>query len=170
MKFYLLAFFVLGVALAQNSESNADDLWSWISGPKQGENGENKQTQQKSVDEVVDSILQNGRQGRNLQGYDEIYSDPAVQQAIQNGNDTTARHYIKDRLCNLGLMQVEGRSLYGLSYLFPRTAIELTKPLLFLTVRGRRSCSKRFSPPQWCHLCSTGRRQASRTPNSSCPR
>lgn len=46
------------------------------------------------------------RQGRNLEGYDEIYSDPNVKNALQLGNDTIARTYIRDKLCTLGLMNV----------------------------------------------------------------
>lgn len=46
------------------------------------------------------------RQGRALQGYDEVYSDPNVQEALQKGDDGEARNIIKDRLCYLGLMQV----------------------------------------------------------------
>ncbi|KAK3917491.1 Phenoloxidase-activating factor 2 [Frankliniella fusca] len=53
--------------------------------------------------DVIDDILRSGRQGRNLEGYDEVYADPNVQDALQNGNETSARHYIKDRLCSLGL-------------------------------------------------------------------
>lgn len=56
--------------------------------------------------DVIDDILRSGRQGRNLEGYDEVYADPNVQDALQNGNETSARHYIKDRLCNLGLSSV----------------------------------------------------------------
>lgn len=98
----------MGTAIAQKPESNADDLWSWITPGSQNESGEQKKqaVEESKVDEVVDTILQSGRQGRNLDGFDEVYRDPAVQEAIQNGNDTTARHYIKDRLCTLGLMQV----------------------------------------------------------------
>lgn len=56
--------------------------------------------------DVIDDILRSGRQGRNLEGYDEVYTDPNVQDALQTGNDTSARHYIKDRLCSLGLSSV----------------------------------------------------------------
>lgn len=58
------------------------------------------------VDTVIDDILVSNRQGRNLEGYDEVLSDPNVKSALQLGNDTVARSYIKDKLCNLGLMNV----------------------------------------------------------------
>lgn len=109
MKVLWISFLVLGVALANNSESNADDLWSWIGGSEKQESVSESQKQirhTESVDQVADNILQSSRQGRILQEYNQIYNDPEVQHAIQSGNDTTARHYIKDRLCNLGLMQV----------------------------------------------------------------
>lgn len=59
-----------------------------------------------SVDNVVDTILVSNRQGRNVEGLDEIYQDPNVKQALDSGDDTQARNVIKDRLCRLGLMQV----------------------------------------------------------------
>ncbi|EZA61689.1 hypothetical protein DMN91_003623 [Ooceraea biroi] len=70
---------------------------------------------QQSIESVIDNILVSNRQGRNLEGYDEIYSDPDVKNALQLGNDTIARTYIKDKLCSLGLMnceEVEGRRPY----------------------------------------------------------
>lgn len=61
-----------------------------------------------SIDDVIDSILDSNRQGRNLDGFDEVYSDPTVQDALQKGDDSQARNLIKDKLCTLGLMQCEG--------------------------------------------------------------
>lgn len=58
------------------------------------------------VDSVIDNILIYNRQGRNLEGYDELYADPDVKNALQLGNDTVARSYIKEKLCSLGLMNV----------------------------------------------------------------
>lgn len=57
-------------------------------------------------EQVIDSIIQSGRQGRNLDGYDEVFTDPNVKEAIQKGDDREARNVIKERLCSLGLMQV----------------------------------------------------------------
>ena len=56
--------------------------------------------------DVIDDILTSGRQGRNLEGFDDVYADPNVQDALQHGNETSARHFIKDRLCSLGLSSV----------------------------------------------------------------
>lgn len=58
------------------------------------------------VESVIDNILVSNRQGRNLEGYDEVYSDPDVRNALQRGNDTIARTYIREKLCSLGLMNV----------------------------------------------------------------
>lgn len=63
-----------------------------------------------AVDNVVDQIISSGREGRNLKEYDEVYSDPNIQDALQNGDDHQARHLIKERLCGLGLMQVNRAS------------------------------------------------------------
>lgn len=60
-----------------------------------------------NVDEVIDTILASNRQGRNLDGFDEVYSDPTVQDALQKGDDTQARNLIKEKLCSLGLMQCD---------------------------------------------------------------
>lgn len=69
----------------------------------------NNQTDSINIDvtdeEIIDTILASNRQGRNLDGFDEVYSDPVVQQALQTGNDTQARNLIKEKLCSLGLMQ-----------------------------------------------------------------
>ncbi|XP_043676080.1 uncharacterized protein LOC122632874 isoform X1 [Vespula pensylvanica] len=70
---------------------------------------------QRTVDSVIDNILIYNRQGRNLEGYDELYADPDVKNALQLGNDTVARSYIKEKLCSLGLMNcenLEGRRPY----------------------------------------------------------
>ncbi|XP_008544250.1 uncharacterized protein LOC103568970 isoform X2 [Microplitis demolitor] len=68
-----------------------------------------------STNTVVDNILQSSRQGRNLEGYDDLYADPDVKTVLQAGNDTIARAYIRDKLCSLGLMNCdnpEGRRPY----------------------------------------------------------
>jgi hypothetical protein len=58
------------------------------------------------VEDVIDNILVSNRQGRNIEGFDEVYQDPNVKKALESGDDTQARNIIKDRLCDLGLMQV----------------------------------------------------------------
>lgn len=64
------------------------------------------------VDDVIDNILVSNRQGRNIEGLDDFYQDPSVKQALESGDDTQARNVIKDRLCHLGLMQVNNKIKY----------------------------------------------------------
>lgn len=60
-----------------------------------------------TVDTVIDTILMTGRQGRNLDGFDDVYNDVSVQDAINNGDDRQARNVIRDKLCSLGLMDCD---------------------------------------------------------------
>jgi hypothetical protein len=57
---------------------------------------------------LIDSIVSSSRQGRALEqdGYNQVASDPQVRQALEAGNDSEARHFIREKLCNLGLMTV----------------------------------------------------------------
>ena len=59
-------------------------------------------------DSLIDSIVSSSRQGRTLQqdGYNQVATDPQVKQALDAGNDSQARHYIREKLCDLGLMSV----------------------------------------------------------------
>ncbi|XP_063931244.1 uncharacterized protein LOC135143310 [Zophobas morio] len=65
------------------------------------------------VEQIIEHILVSNRQGRNVDGFDEVYSDPNVQNALQKGDDVEARNIIKDRLCSLGLMQCEDENIQG---------------------------------------------------------
>lgn len=58
------------------------------------------------ADEIIEYILASNREGKSLDGFGEVYSDPNVQEVIQKGDDGEARNIIKERLCYLGLMQV----------------------------------------------------------------
>ncbi|XP_035787447.1 uncharacterized protein LOC118464280 isoform X2 [Anopheles albimanus] len=59
-------------------------------------------------EDILNFLLDSGRQGRSLEGFDEVYADPSVQDALQNADDAQARNIIKDKLCALGLMQCDG--------------------------------------------------------------
>ncbi|XP_036148082.1 uncharacterized protein LOC118644183 [Monomorium pharaonis] len=99
---------------AQQKESQQQPLF-YNANIQSGASGVADVVSQQSVDSVIDNILVSNRQGRNLEGYDEIYSDPNVKNALQLGNDTIARTYIRDKLCSLGLMNcedAEGRRPY----------------------------------------------------------
>lgn len=96
-----------------------DNEWSWgqQSDQQTAETGkevneespdfeESPQANSTVAEQIIDEIISSTRQGRNVDGLDEVYSDPTVQDALQKGDDTEARNIIKDRLCYLGLMQV----------------------------------------------------------------
>lgn len=85
----------------QGSAAITDDLKAAFSEPK-----EQFQLNATEIDQVVDDILDSSRQGRNVDGFDEVYSDPSVQDALQKGDDGEARNVIKEKLCYLGLMKV----------------------------------------------------------------
>ncbi|XP_068906950.1 uncharacterized protein [Tenebrio molitor] len=74
---------------------------------------QNSQPNSTEVEKIIEHILVSSRQGRNVQGFDEVYSDPNVQDALQKGDDVEARNIIKDRLCSLGLMQCDGENIQG---------------------------------------------------------
>lgn len=77
-----------------------------------------------AVDEIVDSILSSSREGRNLNGFDELYKDPSVVDAIQNADDVSARNLIKDKLCDLGLSSCDFEDIEGKRpYLRPQDLI-----------------------------------------------
>lgn len=81
-----------------------------------------------SADAVIDTILQSGRQGRNLDGFDEVYSDPTVQEALQKGDDRQARNIIKDKLCSLGLMECESEQIEGKRPFLPPGELIYSQP------------------------------------------
>lgn len=109
MKAGIVVLLTIGLLGSSLGDGNAEDNWSWVTGSSDQDKKHDEKTQitpAETVDAVVDNILQSTRQGRNLDEYREVYSDPNVRIALETGNDTTARHYIKERLCNLGLMAV----------------------------------------------------------------
>lgn len=60
-----------------------------------------------TIDDVIREIIDSNRQGRNVEGLDEVYSDPSVVQALTAGDEIQARNVIRDKLCDLGLMECE---------------------------------------------------------------
>ncbi|XP_054286272.1 uncharacterized protein LOC129002466 isoform X1 [Macrosteles quadrilineatus] len=99
----LTPLLLLASALADN------DSWSW--GKQRSEPGDQLTSAPSASGStsvtVIEDILESGRAGKSLEGFGQIYEDPDVQQAITAGNETQARHYIKERLCGLGLMACE---------------------------------------------------------------
>lgn len=97
--------------------------WSWGGDDKKIENADGKSTellqgeeisdaQEKNfnsngtvLDDIVDELV-SSKQGRSLSGFDDVYSDPTIKEALDSGDDLEARNLIKGRLCTLGLIQV----------------------------------------------------------------
>ncbi|CAK9796752.1 Phenoloxidase-activating factor 2 (Fragment) [Anthophora plagiata] len=111
--------------------------------------------EQRSVESVIEEILVSNRQGRNIEGFDQLYADPEVKNALQLGNDTIARSYIRDKLCSLGLMNcenLEGRRPYysphrgihpqDIIYAQPVTIRPVGRPLPAIPVK------RPFGPPR----------------------
>lgn len=67
------------------------------------------------LDGIVDELVSRS-QGRSLSGFDDVYSDPNIKEALDAGDDTEARNLIKSRLCTLGLIQVIIRNTNLLKY------------------------------------------------------
>lgn len=60
-----------------------------------------------SADDVIEEIINSNRHGRNIEGLDDIYGDSNIKQALDTGNEIEARNLIRDKLCDLGLMQCD---------------------------------------------------------------
>lgn len=121
MRLKCLAFVVMiaSAAMAEDEQPKwGDDSFSPSSADYLAQEStiSNVTDSQAQSDEVIDTILESGRHGRNLDGFDEVYSDPSVQEALQKGDDVEARNVIRDKLCDLGLMDCsvqEKRPYYG---------------------------------------------------------
>uniref|UniRef100_A0A182J033 Phenoloxidase-activating factor 2 n=1 Tax=Anopheles atroparvus TaxID=41427 RepID=A0A182J033_ANOAO len=129
MRLIISAAFLL--LLSTVAVSGADE-WGWLPLEDPGLQGVDKVREKRqdvgvlpasqqnatevSDEDILSFILDSGRQGRSLEGFDEVYSDPSVQEAIQNADDSQARNVIKEKLCELGLMQcdavVQGKRPY----------------------------------------------------------
>ncbi|CAD1480033.1 unnamed protein product, partial [Heterotrigona itama] len=116
--------------------------------------------EQRSVESVVDEILVSNRQGRNIEGFDQLYADPDVKNALQLGNETIARTYLKDKLCSLGLMNcenVEGRRPYysphrgiypqDIIYAQPVTIKPVGRPLPAIPIKRPYGSARPGLPP-----------------------
>lgn len=89
---------------------------------------ETNASNENELDKVIDTILMSGRQGRNLDGFDEVYSDPSVQEVLQKGDDRQARNVIKDKLCSLGLMDCENEQIEGKRPFLPPGELIYSQP------------------------------------------
>ncbi|XP_072382518.1 uncharacterized protein [Diabrotica undecimpunctata] len=121
---------------------------------------------------VIDEILSSTKKGRAIDGFDEVYSDPNVQEALQKGDDSEARNVIKDRLCALGLMQCDGveekRPFYSpeeLIYAQPVSINPVGKPIATIPIKGHRGVG--YGPPKPLHYPSRPLPPSGKFPPSS---
>ncbi|XP_035446891.2 uncharacterized protein LOC118273840 isoform X2 [Spodoptera frugiperda] len=105
------------------------------------------------LDDIVDELVSR-KQGRSLGGFDDVYSDPTIKEALDAGDDAEARNLIKGRLCTLGLIQCEDEdSQEKRTYLSPEEVIyaqpvdikPVGKPIASIPVRGP---PRAYGPPQ----------------------
>ncbi|XP_013172611.1 PREDICTED: uncharacterized protein LOC106121472 [Papilio xuthus] len=111
------------------------------------------ETNETVLDGIVDELI-NGKQGRSLGGFDEVYGDPTIKEALDSGDDTEARNLIKDRLCTLGLIQCEeGETQEKRTYVSPDDLIyaqpvdikPIGKPVASIAIRGP---PRAYGPPK----------------------
>ena len=103
----------MAVALAVHllCVAGAEKEWSW-GGNKSPSSTEDESKAEITAEggsvspSVVDEIVTNGRSGKMLTGFNDVYQDEDVRDAIASGNDTHARSLVRERLCGLGLMSV----------------------------------------------------------------
>lgn len=158
MKFDV-GFCVLALCLCASTNA-----WSWEDSPKEDTKVEEvveveeapiqetktstkRETNATEIEQVIESILNSGRQGRNIKGYDEIYTDPSVQEILQkdvSSDDPEARNIIKDRLCSLGLMQCDEALSEKRPYISPEELVyaqpvdikPIGRPIPSIAVKG----------------------------------
>nr|CAD7449297.1 unnamed protein product [Timema bartmani] len=160
------AIFLCLLVLSGSTIAESND-WSW---DKTADSNKNEQqfgvadgifiTEEPLVNQsvaasVIDEILLSSRQGRNLEGYDEVYKDPNVQQAIQEGDDSQARQYIRDKLCGLGLMTCDGVEPkrpyiqpHEVIYAQPVHIKPVGRPLPAVPIRGPPINYGNYGPPR----------------------
>ncbi|CAH4028735.1 unnamed protein product [Pieris brassicae] len=161
-------FTICGVLLVTIASTSAE--WSWNnddtnkdvdSKPKstellQGEEiseAEDKNSDGTVLDGIVDELVSN-KQGRSLSGFDDVYSDPTIKEALDAGDDTEARNLIKGRLCTLGLIQCEDEDTQEkrtyvspdeLIYAQPVDIKPIGKPVASIAIRGP---PRAYGPPK----------------------
>ncbi|XP_052741657.1 uncharacterized protein LOC112044986 isoform X1 [Bicyclus anynana] len=114
---------------------------------------ENKYNTTGSVlDDIVDELV-SSKQGRSLGGFDDVYSDPTIKDALDSGDDIEARNLIKGRLCTLGLIQCEDEETQEKRYVSPDELIyaqpvdikPIGKPIASIPIRGP---PRAYGPPK----------------------
>ncbi|CAG9087960.1 unnamed protein product [Plutella xylostella] len=96
------------------------------------------------LDDIVGEII-SSKQGRSLGGFDDVYADPTIKDALEAGDDSEARQLVKDRLCSLGLVQCDDEDVQEkrtyvspdeLIYAQPVDITPVGKPIASIPVRG----------------------------------
>ncbi|KAK9887122.1 hypothetical protein WA026_020570 [Henosepilachna vigintioctopunctata] len=162
----------LAVIHLVRSSNSAENSWSWNGNKNKGAENINEQfdvgeelspseikeeiiaPNSTQISQIIDEIIESGRQGRSLDGFDEIYSDPSIQDALQKTDDGEARNIIKERLCYLGLMECgdniqEKRPFIApedLQYAQPVAINPVGEPIPTIPLRGPKRGT--FGPPR----------------------
>ncbi|CAH2091252.1 unnamed protein product [Euphydryas editha] len=124
------------------------------------------------LDDIVDELV-SSKQGRSLSGFDDVYSDPTIKEALDSGDDTEARNLIKGRLCTLGLIQCDDEeSQEKRTYLSPDELIyaqpvdikPIGKPVASIPIRGP---PRAYGPPRPMQYPPRPQKFPSKRPNYS---
>ncbi|XP_072947858.1 uncharacterized protein [Epargyreus clarus] len=160
-----MRWFILNCVLLSLAISRTEAQWSWGGDEKnekaveetkdkptellQGEEmaeaqDKNSETKDSVLDDIVDELV-SSKQGRSLGGFDDVYSDPTIKEALDAGDDSEARNLIKGRLCTLGLIECEEDGTQEkrtyvspdeLIYAQPVDIKPIGKPVASIPVRG----------------------------------
>ncbi|XP_045766230.1 uncharacterized protein LOC123867945 isoform X2 [Maniola jurtina] len=137
----------------KNVEDNNDKPTELLQGEETAEAQEkNFNTTGSVLDDIVDELV-SSKQGRSLGGFDDVYSDPTIKEALDSGDDLEARNLIKGRLCTLGLIQCEDEDTQEKRYVSPDELIYAQpvdikpygKPIASIPVRGP---PRAYGPPK----------------------
>ncbi len=71
--------------------------------PANHEQNEESSSTVTDVETAADAFIHSTRTGKVINTYEAVYEDASIQKALQEGKDTEARTYIKEKLCKLGL-------------------------------------------------------------------
>ncbi|XP_069359267.1 uncharacterized protein [Maniola hyperantus] len=140
-----------------NADKNEEDVNAKQTELLQGE--ETAEAQEKNfnttgsvLDDIVDELV-SSKQGRSLGGFDDVYSDPTIKEALDSGDDLEARNLIKGRLCTLGLIQCDDEDTQEKRFVSPDELIYAQpvdikpygKPIASIPVRG---LPRAYGPPK----------------------
>lgn len=129
----------------KSTDEKVEEKTELLQGEEIANDGQEKNIERSVDDDMIVDELIRSKQGRSLEGFDEVYSDPTIKAALDTGDDIEARNLIKERLCNLGLMQCEGEDVQEkrpfvspdeLIYAQPVDIKPVGKPIASIPIRG----------------------------------